>query len=151
MVPERFSEIVGELENAGSATSSERVFLDRTYDLDNTGRFISGIAAAKQAVYKILKTQRFRFPVYSSDYGIETEDLHGCDPQYACIELERRIKDALSVLVSDGRIVGISKFNFGVKKSPFGAGSELFATFTVETNGGAFVIENVSVGGEFDV
>jgi len=91
----------------------EQLTVDKTYDLNNPGRFIDGKEAVRQAVYKLLRTQRLRSPVYSADYGLESDDLSGKDCDYVCIELERRIAEALLV---DKRIVGVSGFDFVVKK-----------------------------------
>jgi hypothetical protein len=124
MLPAKFFDVVDSVENGSDAA---RTFVDRTYALDNPGRFIDGVEAAKQAVYKILKTERFRYPVYSTDYGIELEGLIGTDSEYVCIELERRIVEALSV---DGRIGGVSGFSFDVSKSMWG-GSVVHAVFNV--------------------
>lgn len=76
--------------------------------------YVDGIEAMEQAVYKILSTERYRYLIYSWNYGIELEDLFGQPVSYACPELERRIREAL---IWDGRIeeVGDFKFDTSVK------------------------------------
>ena len=56
---------------------------------------IEGLKAVKQAVYKILLTERYQYPIYSWDYGIETVDLYGKPISYVRPELERRVREAL--------------------------------------------------------
>ena len=52
-----------------------------TYKMDIDKKQIRGFAdeleAMKQAVYKILLTERYQYIMYSWDYGIETLDLYG--------------------------------------------------------------------------
>lgn len=84
-----------------------------------------GIAAMKQAIYKILLTERYAYVMYSWGYGIETRDLYGQPVSFVCTELERRITEALT---HDKRITGVSDFTFDTSKR--GAVS---ASFTVHT------------------
>lgn len=67
------------------------------------------LEAMRQAVYKILMTERFRYIMYSENYGIETVDLYGREVSYVCPELERRIIEALTW---DERIDGVDNFSF---------------------------------------
>ena len=82
-----------------------------TYKLTNTrvqGN-VDDIEAVKQAIYKILMTERYRYPIYDWNYGIELNDLFGKSKQLVYAELERRIADALSV---DDRISNVYDFVF---------------------------------------
>lgn len=88
-----------------------------TYKMDSkqekiTGR-AEGLDAVKQAVYKILQTERYEYPVYSGDYGIELKDLYGQPVSYVCPELERRITEAL---LWDSRIESVDNFRFDTSK-----------------------------------
>lgn len=87
------------------------------YKLDETKQeikgFVSEIEELKQAIYKILSTERYKYVIYSFNYGIELSDLFGQPPQYVCPELQRRITDALSV---DDRITGINNFDFDIEQ-----------------------------------
>ena len=67
------------------------------------------LEAMRQAVYKILMTERFQYIMYSENYGIETVDLYGREISYVCPELERRIIEALTW---DERIDGVDNFSF---------------------------------------
>lgn len=100
----------------------------RTYKLDTAAESVRGYAdgldAMKQAIYKILLTERYQYVMYSGNYGIETLDLFGEPLSYVCPELERRITEALT---QDHRISGVSDFKF-----EFSRGS-VRADFTVHT------------------
>jgi phage baseplate assembly protein W len=52
-----------------------------TYRMDlETSRILNycdNLEAIKQAIYKILNTERYDYPIYSQNYGIELEELIG--------------------------------------------------------------------------
>ena len=53
--------------------------------------------AIKQAIFKILQTERYQYKnVYSDNYGVEFWDLYGQSPAYCVPEIERRITEALT-------------------------------------------------------
>lgn len=98
-------------------TSSIEVTEDRgpskTYGLayDTDGRFKGSIyerEAMKQAIFKILQTERFQYLIYSWDYGIELADLFGMPVPYVMAELPRRISEAL---LADDRITKVYDFD----------------------------------------
>ena len=60
--------------------------------------YTDGLEAVKQAVYKILMTERYQYVMYSWDYGVELLDLFGEPVSYVCPELKRRITDRKSVV-----------------------------------------------------
>ncbi|MBQ2994180.1 MAG: DUF2634 domain-containing protein [Peptococcaceae bacterium] len=70
---------------------------------------VDGVDALKQAIYKMLMTERYRYPIYSWNYGIELEELIGKPMSYVRPELERRIREALLV---DDRIKEVDTFTF---------------------------------------
>lgn len=63
--------------------------------------------AMKQAIFRILNTERYQYIIYSWNYGIETMDLYGEPTTWVVPELERRITEALSV---DSRISSVTDF-----------------------------------------
>lgn len=71
------------------------------------------LEAMKQVIYKILNTERYRYLIYSWDYGIELEDLFGEATYYVVPELERRITEAL---LQDDRIESVTDFEFDTSK-----------------------------------
>lgn len=101
----------------------------RTYRMDRTEGmtigFTDGIEAVKQAVFKILNTERYRYIMYSWNYGIETEDLYGQPVTYVCPELERRIAEAL---LMDSRIISVTNFEHDIS-----ARGQVRTAFTVQT------------------
>ena len=82
-------------------------------DKSNVRGYADEIEAMKQAIYKILLTERYQYIMYSGDYGIETEDLFGGPVEYVCPELERRITEALE---QDDRIESVDDFEFEFPK-----------------------------------
>lgn len=88
----------------------------KTYKMneDNSVKgYTDKLDAVKQAVYKILNTERYKYIMYSWNYGVELEDLFGEPISYVCPELERRITEALTW---DSRISGVSDFAFDLSK-----------------------------------
>ena len=57
--------------------------------------FVDSLKAMEQAIYKIIRTERYKYIIYSWNYGIELEDLFGMPVEYCVVELERRILEAL--------------------------------------------------------
>ncbi len=75
--------------------------------------FCDELQAIEQVIYKILNTERYKYNIYSWNYGIELLDLLGKDINYVCIELEKRVKEALVV---DNRILDVINFTFDLSK-----------------------------------
>lgn len=71
--------------------------------------YIDGIESIKQAVYKILMTDRYKHEIYNYNYGIELNDLFGKPKEFVKSMLIGRIQDALSV---DDRIKNTADFEF---------------------------------------
>lgn len=72
-----------------------------------------GLEAVRQSAFKILNTERFAYPMYSWNYGIELVDLYGKSPEYACPEIMRRVNEAL---LQDDRITGATDFEFDTSR-----------------------------------
>ena len=97
--------------------------------------YTDGQEAMKQAIYKILNTERYQYVMYSWTYGIELLDLYGEPVSYVCPELERRIREALTW---DDRIQTVDNFEFNISKK-----GEILVTFTAHTAFGDVVAEKV--------
>lgn len=69
--------------------------------------------AMLQVIYKILNTERYLYPIYSWNYGIELRDLFGEPVSYVCAELKRRISEAL---MQDDRVKNVTDFEFDIEK-----------------------------------
>jgi len=104
----------------------EVIETSRTYKM--TGNRIQGytdnLQALQQAIYKVLNTERYEYPIYSFNYGIELENLLGKDQVYVQIELKRRIRECL---LQDDRITEVDNFRFEV------AGDSIKCTFDVHS------------------
>ena len=110
-----------------------------TYKMNLESNLIRGYTdrqeAMKQAIYKILNTERYQYVMYSWNYGIELLDLYGEPVSYVCPELERRITEALTW---DDRIQSVDNFEFNISKK-----GEILVTFTAHTVFGDVVAEKV--------
>lgn len=112
-----------------------------TYKINMDKNIIKGnidynLEAVKQAVYKILTTERYKYEIYSWNYGVELNELIGQPIPYVYAEIERRITEALT---ADDRIESVSDFNFEEKDGA------VLTTFTVNSIYGNVEIENFSV------
>ena len=87
-------------------------FLDK--DAGAVGGMVDGREAARQAAWLILHTERYRYPIYSFEYGAELENLIGRNDGFLFPEIKRRVTEALLV---DDRITGTSDFAFHRRKS----------------------------------
>ena len=102
-------------------THTYKMLLDRSL----VRGYADGLEAMKQAVYKILFTERYGYIIYSGSYGIELRDLFGQPVSYVCPELERRITEALTW---DDRIESVTDFEFDFPKK-----GVVHVAFTVHT------------------
>ena len=100
-------------------------YADPAKAVDRISGYVDDLESVKQAIYLILGTERYQFPIYSWDYGVELIDLFGKPMPYVMSELPRRIKDAL---IQDNRIEDVVDFEFEIN------GNKLHTTFTVVTN-----------------
>ncbi len=100
----------------------------RTYKLDINRRCIRGMTdgldAVIQAVYLILSTERYQYPIYSHSYGVELADLMGQPADYVMSEAKRRITEAL---IQDDRIKSVDEWFFETTKN------SVIVTFAVHT------------------
>ena len=71
--------------------------------------YADGLEAVRQAIFKIIMTERYQYIMYSWNYGIELNDLFGEPMTYVCPELKRRITEAL---LWDDRIQSVDSFEF---------------------------------------
>lgn len=115
----------------------------KTYKMELEKNIIVGIEnnnlkAMEQAIYKIIRTERFKYIIYSWNYGIELEDLFGMPISYCIPEIERRIKEAL---FQDTRIKNIEGFNFNTPKKGI-----IYVEFKVFT-----IYGNLTIGREVEI
>ncbi len=93
-----------------SADSSEVSKTYKILDYRIQG-YIDGMEALEQAIYKMLNTEKYEYPIYSFLYGIELESLIGQDSLYVQMELMRRIEECL---LTDERIQSVENFEFTI-------------------------------------
>ena len=112
-----------------------------TFIVDWSSRQIAGtgtgLDAMRQAVEIILNTERFRWQIYGSNFGVELESLIGEDLDYIEAELPRRIEEAFSV---DNRILSVDNYVFTQPEPGI-----LHVSFDVQTVYGAMQ-EEVAIG-----
>ena len=127
-------DIDADLEELNEESNQEPSY---TYAMNNDTSKIVGkcddIEAVKQAVYKMLNTERYESPIYSWDYGVELKELFGKPRYYCCAEIERQFTEALLI---DDRITDVSNFAFSFPKR-----GEIAVSFNVTTTYGDIDIE----------
>ena len=99
-----------------------------------TGKIVERKEAIKVWIWNCLKTQRFRYPIYSWDYGTDLEQYigHTVSEEYLNTDCESEIKEALMV---NPYIEGISDFSAEIRKE------HLTLSFKVETRFGEMEVE----------
>lgn len=122
MIP-KTSLTVNNIRTVTIPTNTYRIIIDK----DRVSGETDGLEAMKQAVYLILSTERYAYPIYSWNYGVELKDLFGQPTTYVEAVLEYRIRDAL---MADERITDVRNFEFSSQKNT------VSATFEVVTNQG---------------
>lgn len=107
-----------------------------TWELDfEKGKVVGRIdelEAVKQAVFKVMQTDRFWHDIYSFDYGHEFVLLIGSSPLFIESEVTRMINEAL---MQDDRIQTITDMSINI------AGDSMTISFRVVTDFGSFDME----------
>lgn len=103
---------------------------------DGAPRVLEGVDALRVWITKTILTARYRFPIYSFDYGCELEDLIGYDIPKVVLEAEipRVIREAL---IYDSRINDVKDFTI-VRGNDY-----VIVEFTVVTFDGQSLREEV--------
>lgn len=96
----------------------------RDPDTNRIAGTADGHKAVAQAVEVMLLVERFRWQIYKPFFGMEWEGLLGQNPGYAASQLQRRIREAVTI---DDRVTGISGFSYTV------SGDTMTAQVTVNT------------------
>lgn len=92
---------------------------------NQVSRMDEGLEAVRQAVEISLNVERFRWQIYSTNFGAELDDLVGEDEAYIVSELPRLVEEALS---TDDRIRSVDDFSFSRTDS-----NSMTVTFAVHT------------------
>ncbi|MBM6828770.1 DUF2634 domain-containing protein [Anaerotignum lactatifermentans] len=129
MIPKRESVVLLE-------TVEEKKMPSLTYAMMETKGEIrgnaDGLEAIKQAIYKILMTERYRYLIYDFQYGVELADLYGRPAAYVIPEVEKRIREAL---LADDRVNSVEDFQFSEEQGA------LAVRFQAETELGTIELE----------
>ena len=86
-------------------------YKDRTYRIapNKIEGFVDGAEALKQAIYKVLSTERYEYPIYRFSYGVAWNQLIGEEQPYVRAEMKRMIRESL---LRDERITEVDGFSF---------------------------------------
>lgn len=106
--------------NESSALSSKTYRLD--FENGRCAGMIDGLEAIKQSIFKMLNTERFKYLIYSDDYGFES--LIGKERLFVQAELPRRIEEAV---LQDARILAVEDISIQFQ------GDSAIATFVCQT------------------
>lgn len=68
--------------------------------------------AVRQAVEVIVNVERFKWQIYTPNFGTDYDGLLGTEPGYAASELRRRLEDAF---LPDNRILGVKDYAYTFK------------------------------------
>ena len=112
----------------------EETFESRTYQLSDVKieGFVDGLESLKQAIYKVLSTEQYEYPIYSFGYGIAWRQLIGEERPYVRAEMKRMIREAL---LKDDRVHEVEGFGFEF------IGDSCHCTFRVSSIYGEFDME----------
>ena len=110
-----------DLEVTTQPSLSHKMHIDDNY-INGTCKDLEEV---KQTIYKILNTERYKYLIYSWNFGVELSDLIGEPIDYVLSEVERRITEAL---LQDDRIESVTDFEFDTSKK-----KEVVCTFVVHT------------------
>lgn len=111
--------------------SREIVFQDQpslTWIADPVTHRLRGLGdgweAVRQAVEVIVNVERYKWQIYTPNFGSDYDGLLGNEPGFAASELQRRLEDAF---LPDSRLLGMKDFTWSFRDT------SLSASFTVLT------------------
>lgn len=99
--------MIPQIANAIMETIETVAYPSRTYRLgeEQVAGFVDGLEAIRQAVFHILSTERYAYPIYDDNYGVELEKYKGRGFGYLKATIENTLKDAL---LQDDRIIDVT-------------------------------------------
>lgn len=103
------------IENDQTIEKSKTRTTPKEYEIDYktgqlTGRTVEGLEAIKVWIWLVLQTPRYRYYIYTWDYGNEFEDLigQGYSEEYIEAEAQRMTEDCLLINENIQSITGFS-------------------------------------------
>lgn len=131
------------IENAEKVKTIVKIKKPKEYEIDFitgqlTGRTAEGLEAIKVWVWLVLQTPRYRYYIYTWDYGNEFEDLigQGYSAEYITAEAQRMTEDCLLV---NEEIQSISDFSVDMEND------QLSVRFTANTIYGSIHFGNEKI------
>ena len=106
MIPSYYMDLAPDFEITNYPTRTYKIKFDGT----PSAGMLEGAEAMKQAVYLILNAERFRFEMFSWDYGVELSRLF--EEQNDALVLLKVQEAIRSALMQDDRIDDVSGFSF---------------------------------------
>lgn len=103
MIPTYAPEVVSDFDIVTQPSYTYRMDLEA----ERVRGMTDGIDAVRQAIFKILNTERYKSPIYSFNYGVELANLYGKEKHLATVEAESRIAAAL---LQDDRINAVDSW-----------------------------------------
>lgn len=133
------------IKNSVAKNIEEKAVVPREYEIDFvsgqlTGKIVEGKEAIKIWIWIVLQTPRYRYYIYSWDYGSEFEELigQGYTKEYIDTEVQRMTEECLLI---NENIQSINNFSSDME------GSQLTISFTANTIYGEieFIGETINV------
>lgn len=124
--------------SAADVSTGDNIQTSNTYQMhikkERIKGAVTGLDAIAQACYKAINTERYAYPIYSWNYGIELQDLFGQPIPYVFAVLPQRITDAL---MQDDRITDVTDFDLSHNMG------DVLCKFTVKTIYGTLELQKV--------
>lgn len=131
------------IESDATTEETQESKLPKEYEIDFktgqlTGRIVEGAEAIKVWIWLVLQTPRYRYYIYSWDYGNEFEELigRGYSEEYINAEAQRMTEDCLLV---NEHIESITDFSVGMEND------QLTISFTANTIYGTIQFDNEKI------
>lgn len=132
LTPDSTYDVVADVDSWQQPSYTFRVKYETDGQLNG---YCDELEAMRQAIYKIINTERYQYLIYSWNYGIELADLFGQPIPFVYAEIQRRITEAL---LQDDRITDVYDFDFS------STGGDVLCKFSVKTQYG--VITDIEKG-----
>ena len=97
----------------------ERTFEGKTYKVSpcKIEGYVDDQEALKQAIYKVLDTDQYEYPIYSFSYGIAWKELIGEEQPYVRAEMKRMIRKHCCVTTGYRRLMDSAFLLLGTRAS----------------------------------
>lgn len=132
------------IENTETIEASKKIKKPKDYEIDFktgqlTGRIVEGLEAIKIWIWLVLQTPRYRYYIYTWDYGNEFDDLigQGYSEEYIAAEARRMTEDCLLI---NENIQEITDFSVNMRNE------EITISFTANTIYGTIRFNEEKIG-----